>query len=151
MTIHAASQSYLREGIATVILGGKEYGTGSSRDWAAKGSALLGIKAVIAESYERIHRANLIGMGVLPLLFAEGQGWRQLGLDGSERYDFEHVAEGVLEGRAIRVLATHPSGRQIEFDVMAETRTAAERHLMAAGGLPRSVLGDLIKQADSCA
>jgi aconitate hydratase len=151
MTIHAASQSYLREGIATVILGGKEYGTGSSRDWAAKGSALLGIKAVIAESYERIHRANLIGMGVLPLLFAEGQGWRQLGLDGSERYDFEHVAEGVLEGRAIRVLATHPSGRQIDFDVMAETRTAAERHLMAAGGLPRSVLGELIKQTDSCA
>ncbi len=146
-TIFGAAQAYQREGISTIVLGGKEYGTGSSRDWAAKGSALLGVKAVIAESYERIHRANLIGTGVLPLRFREGEGWRQLGLDGSERYGFEGVREGVLEGAPIRVSARREDGRSIEFTVLAETRTAAERHLMAAGGLPRSVLHDLLQEA----
>ena len=150
-TIHEAAQSYIAQGRSAIILGGKEYGTGSSRDWAAKGSALLGIKAVIAESYERIHRANLIGMGVLPLRFEAGQGWQQLGLDGSEVYDFEGVADGVLHGHPIRVQARRPDGTAITFEVRAETRTAAERHLMAAGGLPRSVLGDLLKRSPACA
>ncbi len=150
-TIHEAAQAYIAEGRSAIVLGGKEYGTGSSRDWAAKGSALLGIKAVIAESYERIHRANLIGMGVLPLRFQDGQGWRQLGLDGSEVYDFDGVADGVLHGHPIRVQAHRADGRVLTFEVMAETRTAAERHLMAAGGLPRSVLGDLLKRSPACA
>lgn len=145
MTVYDAAQAYMRANTPTIILGGKEYGTGSSRDWAAKGSALLGIKAVIAESYERIHRANLIGMGVLPLCFREGEGWRQLGLDGSELYSFDNVEAGVREGAPIRARAESQDGRQTEFEVFAEVRTSAERHLMAAGGLPRSVLMELLQ------
>jgi len=90
-------------------------------------------------------------MGVLPLRFHAGQGWQQLGLDGSEVYDFEGVADGVLHGHPIRVQAHRPDGTAISFEVMAETRTAAERHLMAAGGLPRSVLGELLKRSPACA
>ena len=150
-TIYQAAQTYARAGTCIIVLGGKEYGTGSSRDWAAKGAALLGVQAVIAQSYERIHRANLIGMGVLPLRFAEGQGWRELGLEGSERYDFEGVADGVLQGAPIQVRARRADGREIIFEVTAETRTAAERHLMAQGGLPRSVLASLMPRATPCA
>jgi aconitate hydratase len=123
----------------------------SAGDLLPTGSALLSIQAVIAESYDRIHRANLIGMGVLPLRFEADQGWQQLGLDGSEVYDFEGVADGVLHGHPIRVQAHRPDGTAISFEVMAETRTAAERHLMAAGGLPRSVLGELLKRSPVCA
>ncbi|MBH1964574.1 MAG: aconitate hydratase AcnA [Comamonadaceae bacterium] len=148
MSIFDAAQAYIASGIGTIVLGGKEYGTGSSRDWAAKGSALLGVKAVIAESYERIHRANLIGMGVLPLRFSDGQGWRQLGLDGSEKYAFEQIQAGVQEGSAIQVTATHANGTTTRFMVKAETRTAAERTLMSAGGLPKSVLQDLLGRTD---
>jgi aconitate hydratase len=151
VTMYDAAQAYLREAVPVIVLGGKEYGTGSSRDWAAKGSALLGVKAVVAESFERIHRANLIGMGVLPLRFAEGEGWRQLGLDGSESYAFEGVEAGVLEGAAITVTATRDDGSSVAFRVLAEARTAAERHLMAAGGIPSSVLQDLLHTEDSCA
>ena len=146
-TIYDAAKTYQKEGTAVIVLGGKEYGTGSSRDWAAKGSALLGVKAVIAESYERIHRANLIGMGVLPLRFEEGEGWRQLGLDGMEQYGFEGVEEGVREGKPIRVTATRAGGTTICFQVLTEVRTAAERHLMAAGGIHNSVLKDLLEKA----
>ncbi len=145
MTVYDASRAYVRDGLSMIVLGGKEYGTGSSRDWAAKGSALLGVKAVIAESYERIHRANLIGMGVLPLRFREGDGWRQLGLDGSELFTFTNVEQGVADTAPIHVTATRADGHAVEFDVLPEVRTAAERHLMAAGGLPKSVLRDLLK------
>ena len=146
-TIHDAAQRYLQDGITAIVIAGKEYGTGSSRDWAAKGSALLGIKAVIAESFERIHRSNLIGMGVLPLRFRDGEGWRQLGLDGMESYSFEGVAEGVQQGTPIRVHAQRDDGTSIRFEVLAEVRTVAERHLMAEGGLPSSVLRELLRQA----
>src|SRR4030095_3132951 len=87
-TISDAAMSYREQGISTIVLAGADYGTGSSRDWAAKGTALLGVKAVIAESFERIHRANLIGMGVLPLAFARGQGVESLGLAGDEAFRF---------------------------------------------------------------
>ncbi len=143
-TIFDVAQAYLREGTGTIVLGGKEYGTGSSRDWAAKGSALLGVRAVLAESYERIHRANLIGMGVLPLRFSDGEGWRQLGLDGSELFSFQNLREGVLDGAPIQVNATRVGRESIAFTAYAETRTAAERYLMAAGGLPRRVLQDAL-------
>jgi len=146
-TVYDASQAYLAAGVGMIVLGGKEYGTGSSRDWAAKGSALLGVKAVIAESYERIHRANLIGMGVLPLRFRPGEGWRQLGLDGSEVFSFAGVEAGVLEGGLIEVTATRDDGEVRRFQVTAETGTTAERHLMAAGGIPSSVLEGLLREA----
>ncbi|GAA4342845.1 aconitate hydratase AcnA [Pigmentiphaga soli] len=138
-TIFEAAGAYRDAGIATVILAGKEYGTGSSRDWAAKGSALLGVKAVLAESFERIHRANLVGMGVLPLAFLPGQGWRQLGLDGAESFAFLGLVDGVMEGAPITVEATGPSG-VIRFQVQAQVLTQAERQLMREGGIPASVL-----------
>ena len=150
-TIFDAAAAYRARGTPMLVLAGAEYGTGSSRDWAAKGSALLGVKAVIAESFERIHRANLIGMGVLPLRLREGEGWRQLGLDGSELFAFEGVEAGVAQGRPVRVIATGSDGTVIRFEVQPEVRTAAERHLMAAGGLPKSVLRDLLQTAPACA
>jgi aconitate hydratase len=152
MSIFDAATAYQREGVASIILAGTEYGTGSSRDWAAKGSALLGVRAVIAESYERIHRANLVGMGVLPLAFLPGQGWRQLGLDGSESFRFEGVAQAVREGGAVQVIATHPSGRaEIRFEALPQVLTVAERELMAAGGIPASVLQSFLSDASAAA
>lgn len=139
MPVVDAAAAYRDAGEASVILGGKDYGMGSSRDWAAKGSALLGVRAVIAESFERIHRANLVGMGVLPLAFAPGQGWRQLGLTGAERLRFENVANGVLKGEPIDVIA-EDGERHIRFQAYAQVLTHAERKLMAEGGIPASVL-----------
>src|SRR6202011_555956 len=95
MSIFEASQKYLAEGTPLVILAGKEYGSGSSRDWAAKGPRLLGVRAAIAESYERIHRSNLVGMGVLPLQFLAGQSAASLGLTGRESYTIHGLAEGL--------------------------------------------------------
>ncbi|OWT77097.1 MULTISPECIES: aconitate hydratase AcnA [unclassified Achromobacter] len=145
MTIYDAAMLYRKSGQASIILAGKEYGTGSSRDWAAKGSALLGVRAVIAESYERIHRANLVGMGVLPLAFEKGQGWRALGLTGSESFSFEGIEAGVLQGKPIEVTATDGE-RIVHFTVRAQVLTQAERLLMAAGGIPAKVLSDMLKE-----
>jgi aconitate hydratase len=139
MPIVDAAMAYREAGEACVILGGKDYGMGSSRDWAAKGSALLGVRAVIAESFERIHRANLVGMGVLPLAFAPGQGWRQLGLTGAETLRLENVADGVLKGEPIDVIA-EDGDRRVRFQAYAQVLTHAERKLMAEGGIPASVL-----------
>ena len=143
-TIFDAATAYQKAGVPAVILAGKEYGTGSSRDWAAKGSMLLGVKAVIAESYERIHRANLVGMGVLPLAFAPGEGWRALGLTGEESFDFDGVTEGVLHGRPITVTAT--AGKRVtRFQVIAQVLTLAEQQLMVKGGIPCAVLDEFVK------
>src|SRR3989440_1075939 len=100
MTIFDASERYASDGVPLVVLAGKEYGTGSSRDWAAKGSQLLGIKAVIAESYERIHRSNLIGMGIVPLQFLAEESASSLGLTGQERYDILGLSEAIESGFA---------------------------------------------------
>jgi aconitate hydratase len=140
MTIFDAAAAYRNEGISSLILAGKDYGTGSSRDWAAKGSALLGVKAVLAESFERIHRANLVGMGVLPLAFAAGQGWRALGLTGSESFHLEGIDAGVRHGEAIEVTATREDGSEIRFPVYAQVLTHAEKQLMIEGGIPASIL-----------
>jgi aconitate hydratase len=142
MTIFDAAQQYRDEHVPTIVLAGRDYGTGSSRDWAAKGTALLGVVAVIAESYERIHRANLVGMGVVPLIFRKGEGWRQLGLSGDESFDFEGMEEGVASGSAIHVIARRPSGEEVSFEVTAAVLTASEQRLMAEGGIPRSVLSE---------
>jgi len=138
-TVFDAASAYAADGSASIILAGKDYGMGSSRDWAAKGSALLGVRAVIAESFERIHRANLVGMGVLPLAFAPGQGWRALGLSGAERYTFENVQAGILDGAPIQVIADDGT-RQVRFEVSAQVLTQAERQLMSEGGIPAAVL-----------
>ena len=139
MPIVDAATAYRDAGEACVILGGKDYGMGSSRDWAAKGSALLGVRAVIAESFERIHRANLVGMGVLPLAFAQGHGWRALGLTGAETLRLENVADGVLKGEPIDVIA-EDGDRRVRFQAYAQVLTDAERKLITEGGIPASVL-----------
>jgi len=145
MFIYDAAMDYLAEAIPLVVLGGKEYGTGSSRDWAAKGTNLLGIKAVITESYERIHRSNLVGMGALPLVFKAGQSWDSLGLDGSETFSISGV-EDMKPRKVLPVKAVKEDGRQIEFEVIARLDTEVDVAYFANTGiLPyvlRKVMGE---------
>ncbi len=139
VSVHEAATEYDRRGVPLIVLGGKDYGMGSSRDWAAKGSALLGVRAVIAESYERIHRSNLIGMGVVPLRFAGGEGWHRLGLDGSETFDIEGLADAVEGSAPATVTATGASG-PIRFTVTADVSTRSERACLRHGGVMAEVL-----------
>jgi aconitate hydratase len=149
--IYDASANYQAAGTPLVIFGGKEYGSGSSRDWAAKGTALLGVKAVITESFERIHRSNLIGMGVLPLQFPAGQSWESLGLDGTEIVSIAGVEElnkGVTP-KTVRVTATpsenSPAGKQtIEFDAVVRIDTPGEADYYRNGGILQYVLRSLV-------
>lgn len=142
--IYDASQNYQAAGIPLVVLAGKEYGSGSSRDWAAKGTALLGVKAVIAESYERIHRSNLIGMGVLPLQFPEGQSAASLGLTGEETFSFSGVTE-LNNGTTPRtVKVTTDTG--VEFDAVVRIDTPGEADYYRNGGIMQYVLRSLIRK-----
>ncbi|MCL4746646.1 MAG: aconitate hydratase AcnA [Burkholderiaceae bacterium] len=146
-TIYDASVNYVLAGTPLVILAGKEYGSGSSRDWAAKGTALLGVRAVIAESYERIHRSNLIGMGVLPLQFAAGQTADSLGLSGEESFDIAGLAGVETPARSAHVRVTNPRGQAREFDPHVRIGTPTEVAYCRHGGiLPyvlRQLLGDV--------
>ncbi|AWE52964.1 aconitate hydratase AcnA [Streptomyces nigra] len=142
--IYDASRNYIEQGIPLVVLAGKEYGSGSSRDWAAKGTALLGVKAVIAESYERIHRSNLIGMGVLPLQFPEGQTAATLGLTGEETFSFTGVEE-LNNGTTPRtVKVTTDTG--VEFDAVVRIDTPGEADYYRNGGIMQYVLRNLIRK-----
>jgi aconitate hydratase len=144
-TIYDASQAYQQAGIPLVVLAGKEYGSGSSRDWAAKGTALLGVKAVIAESYERIHRSNLIGMGVLPLQYPEGQTAESLGLTGEEEFSFTGVT-ALNDGstpRTVKVTARASDGRTTEFDARVRIDTPGEANYYRNGGIMQYVLRSL--------
>jgi aconitate hydratase len=129
-----AAMAYQQEGTPLIVLGGKEYGTGSSRDWAAKGTNLLGIRAVIAESYERIHRNNLVGMGVLPLIFSAGENAQSLGLDGSETYTIGGVA-GMTPRKPLSVTATKADGTQITFTVISRLDTEVDVEYFENGGI----------------
>jgi len=140
MTIYDAAMRYQQEGVPLVVIAGKEYGTGSSRDWAAKGTNLLGVRAVIAESFERIHRANLVGMGVFPLTFQSGQTAGSLGLDGTEVYDIEGLAAG---SREATVLAKNAAGSQVRFKVNVRVDTPKEWEYMENGGILHFVLRQL--------
>ncbi|MGI8534933.1 MAG: aconitate hydratase [Mycobacteriales bacterium] len=145
-TVYEASQAYLEAGVPLVVLAGKEYGSGSSRDWAAKGTALLGVKAVIAESYERIHRSNLIGMGVLPLQFPEGQDAGSLGLTGEETFDFSGITalnDGTTP-RTVHVTVTPESGEPVELDAVVRIDTPGEASYYRNGGIMPYVLRSLI-------
>jgi aconitate hydratase len=137
--IFDAAESYRASATPVIVLAGREYGTGSSRDWAAKGPALLGVRAVIARSFERIHRANLVGMGIIPLRFAAGEGWRELGLTGSETYELSNLRQGVLRGEGVAVHA-RSADRDVSFTVVAEVLTNAERRMIENGGMLASVL-----------
>ena len=141
MSIYDAAMRYKQEGTPLVILAGKEYGTGSSRDWAAKGTMLLGVKAVIAESFERIHRSNLIGMGVLPLMFKEGQNATSLGLTGKETFEIIGLNGGAA--KMVTVVATPASGAPIKFEVRVRIDTPKEREYFQHGGILHYVLRQL--------
>jgi aconitate hydratase len=142
-TVYEASQNYLGAGTPLVVLAGKEYGSGSSRDWAAKGTALLGVKAVIAESYERIHRSNLIGMGVLPLQFPEGQDADSLGLTGEEIFDITGITE-LNEGRTPETVKVKAG--DVSFDAVVRIDTPGEADYYRNGGIMQYVLRSLINK-----
>jgi aconitate hydratase len=142
--IYDAAMKYLEEGTPLVVFAGKEYGTGSSRDWAAKGTRLLGVRAVIAESFERIHRSNLIGMGVLPLQFAEGVTWKTLGLTGAETVTISGVA-GLLPRQVVTVNLTYPDGAKRSFEAKVRIDTENELDYFRNGGILHYVLRELAK------
>ncbi|OXM20172.1 aconitate hydratase 1 [Rhodococcus erythropolis] len=145
--IYDASQNYQAAGIPLVVLGGKEYGSGSSRDWAAKGTSLLGVKAVITESFERIHRSNLIGMGVVPLQFPVGESAGSLKLDGTETFDIEGVEklnEGVTP-KTMKVTATRENGEKVVFDAVVRIDTPGEADYYRNGGILQYVLRNMIR------
>ncbi|MHA2249687.1 MAG: aconitate hydratase AcnA [Candidatus Kariarchaeaceae archaeon] len=145
MTTYDASRKYIENRIPVIGLGAKQYGQGSSRDWAAKGPALLGMRAVIVKDIERIHRSNLVGMGVLPLQFEEGQGWRELGLDGSEKFDIQGISEGLVPLKKLHVVARKSDGSIIEFDVTARIDTEVEIEYYRFGGILNYVLAQLLR------
>jgi aconitate hydratase len=140
MTIFDASMRYQEEGTPLVVIAGKEYGSGSSRDWAAKGPRLLGVRAVIAQSYERIHRSNLVGMGIVPLQFADGESAESLGLTGRETFDVGEVAEG---SRTTTVTARPDDGEPHEFEVTVRIDTPQEWQYYRHGGILHFVLRGL--------
>ena len=140
MSVYEAAMKYKEDGTPVVIIAGKEYGSGSSRDWAAKGSFLLGVKAVIAESYERIHRSNLVGMGVLPLQFLPGQGRKELGLTGEEVFHIEGLAEGLKPRGRAKVRAVKPDGSEVVFDVIVRIDSPVEVDYYLHGGILQLVL-----------
>ena len=140
-----ASVKYMEESTPLIVLAGKEYGTGSSRDWAAKGTCLLGIKAVIAESYERIHRNNLVGMGALPLVFKKGQSIDSLGLDGTEIYSIEGLLE-MTPRKELKVTAQKPDGSKVEFEVISRLDTKVDVTYFQHGGILPFVLRQMMKE-----
>jgi len=145
LAIYDAAMKYKAENTPLIVLAGKEYGTGSSRDWAAKGTLLLGVRAVIAESYERIHRSNLVGMGVLPLEFLPGQSHQSLGLTGREIFDVGGIAEGLTPGKKLTVRATGDDGKVKEFQVTARVDTPDDVEYYRHGGLLPYVLRSLLE------
>jgi aconitate hydratase len=144
MSIFDAAMKYQADGIPLVILAGHEYGTGSSRDWAAKGTRLLGVKAVIAASFERIHRSNLVGMGVLPLQFVEGTNAQTLGLDGSEVYGITGLSDAIEPGQMVTLDITRKDGKREEVAVKLRIDTPIEIDYYRHGGILPFVLRELM-------
>ncbi len=145
MSIYDAALRYQEENTPLVVIAGTEYGTGSSRDWAAKGTMLLGVKAVIAKSFERIHRSNLIGMGVLPLQFLDGEGADTLGLTGKETFDV--VGHADPEAKIVQVTATSDDGAKTSFEAKVRIDTPKERDYFEHGGILHYVLRQLAAAA----
>jgi aconitate hydratase len=150
-TIYEAATRYAADGVPLIVLAGKEYGTGSSRDWAAKGTALLGIRAVIAESFERIHRSNLVGMGVLPLQYLAGESAASLGLTGRESFEIEGVAGGPEARSRLTVHATADDGRVVSFQVLCRLDGPIEVDYYRHGGILPAVLRRLATESDAAA
>ncbi len=144
MSVYDAAQHYARTATPLVVVGGKEYGTGSSRDWAAKGTVLLGVKAVITESFERIHRSNLIGMGVLPLQFQDGVTRKTLKLDGSETFDISGVAAGLKPGCELACTITYKNAKKKRITLLCRIDTLDEVEYFRHGGILQYVLRNII-------
>jgi aconitate hydratase len=144
MSIYDAAMEYKKEGVPLIILAGKEYGSGSSRDWAAKGPFLLGVKAVIAESFERIHRSNLIGMGVLPLQFKEGENVNNLGITGFETFEVNGIENDLISGKELMVKAVNDRGEEKAFLVLVRIDTPEELSYYKHGGILHYVLRQLL-------
>jgi len=145
MPFYDAAMKYKEEGVPSIVIAGKEYGTGSSRDWAAKGPLLQGVRAVIAESFERIHRSNLVGMGILPLQFMDGQNAESLGLQGDEVYDITGLSDGLSPRKAVTVKVTQPDETVIEFNATALLNTEVEVNYYRNGGILHTVLRKMVK------
>jgi aconitate hydratase len=145
MSVFDASVRYQEEGLPLIVLAGKEYGTGSSRDWAAKGTYLLGVKAVLAESFERIHRSNLVGMGVLPIQYRSGENAQGLGLTGKERFSISGVANDLEPGKELQVVAESDRGEPIRFSVTARLDSPVEIEYYRNGGILQTVLRNLVR------
>ena len=144
LSVFDAAERYRDEGVPLAVLAGKEYGSGSSRDWAAKGPDLLGVRFVIAESYERIHRSNLVGMGILPLQFLEGTTAGTLGLTGRETYAVRGLANGITPGQEVSVEAVDDDGAVRTFPARLRVDGEAEVEYLRAGGVLNLVLADML-------
>jgi aconitate hydratase len=149
MSIFDAAERYREERVPLLILAGKEYGSGSSRDWAAKGTLLLGVRAVIAESFERIHRSNLIGMGVLPLQFPDGESAETLGLTGEELFTITGIAEGFAPGKIMSVRAVSAAGTVKEFTAVSRVDTPNEGDYYRHGGILPFVLRSMVGASEA--
>jgi aconitate hydratase len=145
MSIYDAAMRYMSDGIPLLVLAGKEYGSGSSRDWAAKGTLLLGVRAVLVETYERIHRSNLVGMGVLPLQYREGESATTLGLSGHEVFDVTGLSDAIRPRSEVTVTAVATDGTKKTFQVVARLDSAVEVNYYRNGGILPTVLRSLLK------
>jgi aconitate hydratase len=145
MTIYDAAMQSKQEGVPLVVLAGAEYGSGSSRDWAAKGPFLQGVRAVLAASFERIHRSNLVGMGVLPLEFEPCTTWQSLGLTGEEIYDLPELADNLQPRQRLKVVARGTDGEQKEFHAVVRVDTLVELDYYRNGGILQTVLRKLLR------
>jgi aconitate hydratase len=146
MFIYDAAMAYQSRGVGTVVVAGLEYGTGSSRDWAAKGTLLLGVKAVIVESFERIHRSNLVGMGVLPLQFMPGENRKTLGLQGDETFDILGLDAELTPQQRLRAVVHYPSGARREIELLSRLDTLVDVAYYRAGGVLTYVLNRIASQ-----
>lgn len=145
MTVFAAAEKYQEAGVPSIVIAGKEYGSGSSRDWAAKGTLLLGARAVIAESYERIHRSNLVGMGVLPLQFKPGESAESVGITGEETFSIENIDAQLAPKATLKVTATRPDGSTFEFEVIARVDSKIDVDYLRNGGILPAVLRGMLQ------
>jgi aconitate hydratase len=145
MSIYEAAMRYREEGVPLVVLAGKEYGSGSSRDWAAKGTLLLGVQAVLVESFERIHRSNLVGMGVLPLQFMPGENVESLGLSGREVFTIEGLSDDMAPKSEVTVRARREDGSQLAFKAIARLDTPIEVNYFRNGGILHTVLRNMLE------
>ncbi len=147
MSVYEASTLYKAENTPLIVLTGKEYGSGSSRDWAAKGANLLGIKAVIAESYERIHRSNLVGLGILPLQYQDGQNADSLGITGNEKFSITGISDGLHPMKTLQIIAENDSGNSLQFDVICRLDSEIEAEYYKNGGILHYVIRQFLKHA----